>query len=140
MRARLEYSFVPFFFGLCACSWMPHWACHYYRLETGTSFVVGSWNFSVLDSALSLVVYSTLVVLSLMSISVVTLRLTVALTSGFLHLLIGSLHVFRLQNPFPFEVFGSAWSQGASMREVLIVIPFGFLCLFVALRPCFRKS
>src|SRR5438874_2352981 len=32
------------FFAVAACSWMPHWSCHYYRLETGSSFVARSNN------------------------------------------------------------------------------------------------
>ena len=40
-------TWIPVFFAVAACSWMPNWACHYYRLETGSSFVVGSWEFLV---------------------------------------------------------------------------------------------
>jgi hypothetical protein len=35
---------------------MPHWASHYYRLETNSDFVIGSWAFSAADSVISLVV------------------------------------------------------------------------------------
>jgi len=42
------------------------------------------------------------------------------------------LHAYRLWRPFDFEVFGHKWSRGASLREVLIVIPFGALCCVVA--------
>lgn len=122
------------FYGLAACSWVPHWACHYYRLETKSTFKVGSWNFSVAHSLLSLTVYSVLIVLSLISISFEPTRTISALSSGVGHISLGSLHAYRLSRPFRFEVFGHHWSQSASLREALIVIPFGLLCLWVAVK------
>lgn len=112
---------------------MPHWACHYYRLETQSTFVVGSWAFSSLDSIVSLLIYSTLVALNLLSISAEKYRILAAALTGIGHLIIGSLHTYRLLHPFTFEVFGYAWTYGASLREVLIVVPFGILSLFVAI-------
>jgi len=41
--AQVRESWRQIFFAIAACSWMPHWACHYYRLETNSSFVVGSF-------------------------------------------------------------------------------------------------
>lgn len=120
------------FFAVAACSWMPHWSCHYYRLETGSSFVVGSFAFSKLDSAVSLLIYSTLIAINLFAIVRLSYRSVAALSSGVLHLAIGGLHLYRLLDPFRFEVFGYQWSQGASLREVLIVIPFGIMCLWIA--------
>ena len=131
MEPGFRKSWRRLFFGVAACSWMPHWSCHYYRLETGSSFVVGSWEFSRFDSFLSLLVYGALIVLNLAAIERLQLRSLAALTSGFLHLTIGGLHAYRLINPFRFEVFGYPWSQGASLREVIIVIPFGLLCLLM---------
>jgi hypothetical protein len=113
---------------------MPHWSCHYYRLETGTSFVVGSWEFTRLDSIASLLVYTILIGINLLAISSLPWRRSAALLSGLLHLAIGSFHVYRLVSPFRFEVFGHIWPRGASLREALIVIPFGILCLWVV-RP-----
>jgi hypothetical protein len=134
MKYQIKPSLLPFFFALSACSWMPHWACHYYRLETGTSFVVGSWNYSPMDSYLSLVVYSILIGLNVLAVGIPRVRITSAMASGLLHLAIGSLHIYRLWSPFTFEVFGYEWSLDASLREVLIVVPFGILCLVVALK------
>lgn len=111
---------------------MPHWACHYYRLETNSDFVIGSWTFSVADSVGSLIVYSLLVLLNLAAIQVERLRIIAALLTGTGHLLLGSLHAYRLLFPFTFTVFGYSWSNGASLREVLIVVPFGLLSLAVA--------
>ncbi len=125
-------ALLRIFFGLAACSWMPHWACHYYRLETQSAFVVGSWTFSPVDSSVSLLIYSALVALNLISISVERYRVTAAALTGIGHLALGALHVYRLAWPFTFEVFGYPWSAGASLREALIVIPFGLLSLFVA--------
>jgi hypothetical protein len=138
MKKLLKENIFPVFFGFCACSWMPHWACHYYRLETGTSFVVGSWSFSPFESSISLVIYSLLIALNLTAIGVVQLRITASVISGLLHTAIGAVHVYRLWHPFPFEVFGYQWSQSASLREVAIVVPFGVLCFYVASR--FKKS
>ncbi len=122
------------FYGFSACSWMPHWACHYYRLETRSSFVVGSWSFSFTDSVLALLVYSALVAINLLSISVERFRRAAAALSGICHLSLGLLHAYRLWRPFTFEVFGYSWSYEASLREVMIVVPFGLLSLFVALK------
>lgn len=120
------------FFAIAACSWMPHWACHYYRLETNSSFVVGSWEFTRFDSVVSLLIYSALIAINLIAIMRVVHRSLAGILSGVLHLSIGGLHVYRLIKPFRFEVFGHAWPLNASLREVLIVVPFGLLCLWMA--------
>ena len=112
---------------------MPHWACHYYRIETNSTFIVGSWSFSVADSIAALFVYGGLIALNLLSISFERFRFASALLTGVLHLFIGSLHLYRLLHPFTFEVFGYAWSTGASIREVLVIIPTGLLALYVAI-------
>jgi hypothetical protein len=112
---------------------MPHWACHYYRLETHSTFVVGSWAFSPRDSAVSLVIYSVLITLNLLAISVGRYQFVAAVLTSVGHLIIGSLHIYRLLHPFTFEVFGHSWTYGASLREVLIVVPFGLLSAFVAI-------
>ncbi len=125
-------KFLVFFYGLAACSWMPHWACHYYRLETRSTFIVGKWKFSVRHSVLSLLVYSFLIAMNLVAIGFGEYRVFSATISGLGHLSIGLLHLYRLWRPFHFEVFGYEWSHGASLREVAIIIPFGLLCLVVA--------
>lgn len=132
MNFVLDPRFLRIFFGVAACSWMPHWACHYYRLETHSSFVVGSWAFSSTDSVVSLFIYSFLIGLNLVAIQAEQFRLAAAALSGIGHLIIGSLHAYRLLYPFTFEVFGYSWSYAASLREVLIVVPFSLLSLFVA--------
>ena len=111
---------------------MPHWACHYYRLETNSSFVVGNWDFTRFDSVASLVIYSALIALNLIAIAVMVYRTAAAILSGVLHLAIGGLHAYRLVKPFHFEVLGHTWPLTASLREALIVIPFGVLCLWMA--------
>jgi len=128
----MRESWLRTFFAVAACSWMPHWSCHYYRLETGSSFVVGSWEFSRLDSVVSLLVYSALIAINLAAIAKLRWRLPATLVSGLLHLMIGSLHALRLFEPFRFEVFGYTWSRAASLREAIIVLPFGLLSLWVA--------
>ena len=112
---------------------MPHWACHYYRLETHSTFIVGSWIFSYADSIVSLLIYSVLIALNLFSIATERCRMIAAALTGIGHVGIGSLHAFRLFHPFAFVVFGYSWTYGASLREVLLVIPFGLLSLFVAI-------
>jgi len=112
---------------------MPHWACHYYRLETHSGFVVGSWAFSSTDSIVSLLIYSLLVALNLSAIHIEKYRIMAAALTGIGHLSLGSLHAYRLLYPFTFEVFGYSWTYGASLREVLIVVPFALLSLFVAI-------
>lgn len=123
---------IPIFFGIAACSWMPHWSCHYYRIETGSSFIVGSLNFSVFESLLSMLLYSILICLNLVSISVAKVRFIAALSSGILHLTLGIIHITRFINPYQFEVFNLEWSMGSSLREIIIVFPFGILCIAVA--------
>lgn len=132
MHANTREPWLRLFFAIAAWSWAPHWSCHYYRLETGSSFVVGSWEFSRLDSAASLLVYTILIGINLVAISSLQWRRSAALLSGLLHLAIGSLHIYRLVSPLRFEVFGYHWSQQASFREAIIVVPFGVLCLWVA--------
>jgi hypothetical protein len=133
MNLILDARFLRIFFGVAACSWMPHWACHYYRLETHSSFVVGSWAFSATDSIVSLLIYSLLVGLNVLAIQTKQFRIVAAALTGIGHLSLGSLHAYRLLYPFTFEVFGYSWTRGASLREVLIVVPFGLLSLFVAI-------
>ena len=112
---------------------MPHWACHYYRVETDSSFVVGSWAFSVTDSVVSLCVYTLLIVLNLAAIAFEGSRVLAAMLTAVGHLAIGSLHVYRLVHPFTFEVFGYPWSYSASLREALVVLPAGLLSLVVGI-------
>jgi len=131
MKLVLQPTFLKIFFGIAACSWMPHWACHYYRLETGSGFVVGSWAFSVADSVVSLCVYSVLIILNLIAIQLESYRVVASGLTAIGHLIIGSLHLYRLIRPFTFEVFGYTWSYGASVREALVVIPMGLLALLV---------
>jgi hypothetical protein len=137
---RLNTKGLRIFYGLSACSWMPHWACHYYRLETHSTFVVGSWAFSSFDSVVCLVIYSVLIALNLLAISAGRYQVIAAALTGTGHLSIGSLHLYRLLHPFTFEVFGYSWSYGASLREALIVIPFGLLSSFVAIQNMKTKS
>src|SRR5919106_4627164 len=132
MSLILDKKFLRIFYGVAACSWMPHWACHYYRLETHSTFVVGSWAFSVVDSTISLFIYSVLIAINLLSISTEKYRIMTALVTGIGHLSLGLLHAYRFLRPFTFEVFGYSWSYGASLREVMIVVPFGLFSLFVA--------
>ena len=128
----MRESSLRVFFAVAACSWMPHWSCHYYRLETGSSFALGSWNFSRFDSALALLIYSALIFACLLAVVRTELRRLAALSSGVLHFTLGALHTYRLVKPFRFEVFGYPWPQSASLREAIIVIPFGVLCLWMA--------
>lgn len=125
-------SWLQVFFAVAACSWVPHWACHYYRLETGSSFVVGNCEITRADSLIFMVLYSVLIGLNLAAISLASARFWAALTSGLGHSLLGGLHIFRLLRPFRFEVFEYPWSSRASIREAVVVLPFGILCLYVA--------
>ena len=124
---------IPIFFALAACSWMPHWSCHYYRLETESSFVVGNWNYGVLTSIAAMFVYSILILLNLVSVSLHRIRFISALFSGILHLTLAFVHISRLLNPFRFEVFGYDWSIGSSVREIIFVFPFGVACIAMAI-------
>lgn len=132
MSLILDKRFLGIFFGLAACSWMPHWACHYYRLETQSTFIVGSWAFSFADSVFSLLIYSVLIAVNLVSIPAEKYRVVAATLTGIGHLALGFLHAYRLLHPFTFVVFGYSWTYGASLREALIVVPFGLLSLFIA--------
>ena len=133
MNLVLDARFLRIFYAVAACSWMPHWSCHYYRLETHSGFVVGSWAFSSTDSVVALLIYSLLVAINVLAIQNEKYRLIAAALTGSGHLGLGLLHAYRLVYPFTFEVLGYSWSFGASLREVLIVVPFGLLSLFVAI-------
>src|SRR5437763_446549 len=108
---------------------MPHWTCHYYRLETRSSFVVGSWEFSRIDSVLIMAVYTVLILLNLTSVVWTRSRLVASNSSGLAHLGFGAFHIVRLLRPCRFEVFGFPWSRGSSTREVAIEVGFGTVCL-----------
>jgi hypothetical protein len=112
---------------------MPHWACHYYRLETGTTFVVGDWSFSRSDSIVAMLIYTCLVGSNVAAVAFVSARPVVAVTSGVLHLGFAALHVTRLAEPFAFEVLGYSWSNEASAREVVIVGCFGVASVLIGL-------
>jgi hypothetical protein len=128
---------MQLFFGVAACSWVPHWSCHYYRLETGSGFTVGSWQFSRPESWCALLVYGLLITSNLLAIVAAQARWIAATVSGTLHIVLGTLHAYRLTAPFRFEVFGYPWSQGASLREAGLALAFGSLCLWVARRARF---
>jgi hypothetical protein len=124
---------IPVFFAIAACSWVPHWTCHYYRLETDSSFIVGSWHYSILNSIVAMLIYSVLIFLNIFSVAYYKLRFISALFSGILHLTLAFVHISRLLNPFQFEVFGYEWSMGSSIREIIMVFPFGIVCIAVAI-------
>src|SRR6267142_4381711 len=133
MNLVLDARFLRIFYAVAACSWMPHWSCHYYRLETHSGVGVGSGAFSSTDSVVALLIYSLLVAINVLAIQNEKYRLIAAALTGSGHLGLGLLHAYRLVYPFTFEVLGYSWSFGASLREVLIVVPFGLLSLFVAI-------
>jgi len=124
---------VPVFFAMSACSWVFHWTCHYYRLETGSSFVVGSWNYSFFNSILAILIYSILIFLNIFSVSYHRVRFISALISGIFHLTVAFVHISRLLNPFTFEVFGYNWSIGSSVREIVMFFPFGIACVAISI-------
>ena len=118
---------------------MPHWSCHYYRLETNSSFVVGDWEYTVLDSLVFMTIYSALVIANLFSIVKDKISFIVALISGVCHIILAILHLTRLIDPFDFIVFGYQWSENASIREVLIVGTFGLISLYFSYLIKFNK-
>ena len=118
---------------------MLHFACHYYRLETKSEFVVGDWVFSRTDSAGALVAYGCLILTNLAGIGLNAPRFVAAVLSGLGHVTLGLLHFFRLLHPFRFEVFGYPWSLAASRREATVATFFGIVCLAVATRLAMAK-
>lgn len=132
MELKVKESFLRIFFGITACSFMPHWACHYYRIETGSSFVIGSWSLTVSESYLFMLFYTLLISLAILSVSIRSLRPISGLVAGLVHLALGVIHIIRLRAYFKFEIFNLEWPLNASLREVLIVIPFGIACLLVS--------
>lgn len=126
------------FFGVAACSWIPHLSCHYYRLETGSSFAVGPWSVSPTESAVLLCIYAGLSTLNLLALVRPEVQVAAALVTGVGHSLFGVLHLVRVAEPFPFVVFGYPWSLGASIRESAISLGFAALCFAMTRR--FRKG
>src|SRR5436853_7832946 len=100
MHMNLRDSWLSVFFALAACSWMPHWSCHYYRLETGSSFVVRSSDFSKFDSVIALSIYSILIGVNLSAFVRLRLQLPPAIASGLVYLAIDGWHSYRLVLPF----------------------------------------
>jgi hypothetical protein len=85
-------GWLPWFHAVVACSWVPHWSCHYFRLETRSTFQVGSWRFSRVDSVLALLVYGVLIGSNIAAVGIPPVRFWVLLVSGLAHLSIGFLH------------------------------------------------
>ena len=135
MRVRVLSQDLPrseVFFALTACSWMPHWACHFFRLGTGSTFVVGSWTFSRLDSEISLIIYGALALLNLLAVTRADLRIAAALVSASGHSCIGLLHLIRLFHPFRFEILGHPWPLGASAVQSVVLLLLAILCFLAA--------
>src|SRR5690348_9086158 len=109
LQDRAEDS-LKFISALSALSWMPHWACHYYRLETASRFVAGAWEFSRGDSVAALFIYGSLIAGGLACIKFQTARSYYLLVSGFLHIVIASFQLYRLAAGLPFIVFSYEWS------------------------------
>jgi len=131
---RTGGGWLAVFFGLSACSWVFHFACHYYRLETKSGFAVGDWMLSRTESVAMLGLYGGLVLVNLAGIQWVPLRFLAALSTGLGQLCLGLLHFYRLRHPFRFEVFGYPWPLAASLREAVVLTAFGIVCLAVAAR------
>src|SRR3989442_9767765 len=132
MHMNLRESWLRVFFALAACSWMPHWSCHYYRLETGSSFVVGTWDFSSYDSVVALSIYSILIGANLVAVVRLQMQMPAAISSGLLHLAIGGLHADRLLVPLRFGTFGLPWPRPGFFDRPVNLIPVGDLCLWIA--------
>lgn len=82
---------------------------------------------------LAILVYSILAGSNVVAVGVTTVRSSVLLVSGVAHLVIGFLHLARVVRPFRFEVLGHAWSRGSSLREAVLALGLGVLCLGMAL-------
>ena len=134
-----KQTLLPIFFGLTACSFVPHWACHYYRLETESSFIFGQCSFTVLESLLSMTLYTIIIGLNLFSIVFGQTRIVATLFAGILHLTLGVIHIVRLIHPFKFEIFNLDWPLNSSLREILIVVPFGIICIVIGLTLLRKK-
>lgn len=130
---------LPLYFGLVACSWAPHWACHYYRLETGSSFVVGGWSATPAASLIALGVYGGFIAVCLLAIVHDSWRGAALMIAGVGHTSLGVLHLSRLFVPFDFEVFGWNWSVGASLREAVASLAFGLFSLLLLRRIRARR-
>jgi hypothetical protein len=140
LKEEKSNLWIPFFFGLAACSFMPHWSCHYYRIETGSNFVIGNIHYSNTGSFLSILFYTLLIGSNLLAISFSSLRFVSALISGWVHMGIGLIHLIRLTRPFPFEVFGYQWPPSSSIREMVVIIPFGVFCTLMAINEKIRQE
>jgi hypothetical protein len=110
---------------------MPHWAVITIVVKRIAVSLSAPGHFLLL-TVLFLLIYSLLVGLNVLAIQTKQFRIMAAALTGIGHLSLGLLHAYRLQYPFTFEVFGYSWTRGASLREALIVVPFGLLS-FVAI-------
>ena len=94
--------------------------------------MVAAWSFTPWESAAAIAVYSGLITGCLLAVQAPALRAAAAFVSGLGHTAIGALHVVRLVHPFRFEVFGYRWPIGATLREALLVLPFGLVSIALA--------
>jgi hypothetical protein len=128
----MNEKLIQLFFVIAACSWMPHLSCHFYRLETHSSFVVGTYSYSRLDSFISIGIYLVFVLLNVFSVVFGRIRVFSALVSGIFHLLLASIHMYRLMHWFTFIVFGYAWPKESTILEISLIGPFGIICITMA--------
>ena len=133
-KNKTEQMWIQTFFAVAAISWMPHLSCHYYRLETGSTFILGNLNFSVFASILFMAFYLVLIIINIAAITQEPIRFIGAISSGIFHISFGLLHIIRLIIGFNFEVFGYEWSMGSSLREILFVLPFGIICILISIK------
>lgn len=131
-RSWKEKLWLPLFFGIAACSWMPHWACHYYWIETHSSFTAGRWVFSRSESLVALVASSGLVLMNLLGVVWARPRAWFAVITGVGHLAIGAAHTAGPIWPSGFDVFNHLWPVVTSTQGVVAVIAFGGLSCVVA--------
>jgi hypothetical protein len=138
----LQEKSIALINSVLACSWLPHWSCHYYTLETHTQFIVNDYTYTRTDSYLSLILYSVLSGLNILSINYKGLRRVSWSLTACGHLSISTFHIFRLLYGFPFIVFDQLWPISASLRETLIILPLGLLStgLAVGYRPLHNNS
>jgi hypothetical protein len=126
-------NWLRIFFALSACLWMPYLLAHYYSLETNTTYSIGEWDFGPLESSLAIVLFLLLTAMNLYSVSFHSLRFASAIASGVLHLTTSFIHLSRLLVPFKYELFSQEWSQPSSFRQLIITLPFGILCVGIAI-------
>ena len=116
---------------ILSCTYMPHLSCHYYKLATNSSFIVGNWQMDLKDSIILIIFYFLLISGCILSIICRQIRKPIGIIAIAVHSSLGIIHLLRIAYPFKFKIFNIEWPMHSSILEVILSIPCALLAIFL---------